>query len=139
MSERKSDIFAFFQAMNEGDFRYVDNMSDDEVKGISPYVLTMWVNGASTNNPEHVLLTNHVCNGRVFSLSNHPRLLLKLFVAANSGLGNDRYKFKKASSKKESKTIKWIAQHYQCGYHEALQYETLLDKKDLKELESVYG
>lgn len=133
-----SDLFKFFDKLNEGDLSYVDQMTDDEVKAISPFVLTMWMSGATSNNIEHVILTDTYCNDKIFQLSKHPRLLLKLFMSANEGIGRDRYKFEKSVTKEESAVTKLIARHYQCGYNEAKQYKRLLSEKDLKELKEMY-
>ena len=134
-----SDLFAFFDALNKGDMDYVDSMTDKSVKDISPFVLTMWMSGATSNQVEHVILTDMYCNDKVFGLSKHPRLLLKLFISANSGMGNDRYKFERCVSKTESRAIHNIASYYRCGLHEARQYKELLSKDDIKEIEGIVG
>ena len=36
-----SDLFRFLKEMNQGNFRYVDGMSEKETKAISPFVLLM--------------------------------------------------------------------------------------------------
>lgn len=133
------DIFAFLGAMNDGNYDYVDDMSDVEIKSLSPYVLTMWVNGVTRNAPEHILMTENLVNNKVFSLSNHPRLLYKLLIAANIDQDNPRYKFKKCGGKKSEKILTYICQHYGCGMGEARQYVNLLDEESVKELEEIYG
>lgn len=134
-----SDLFDYFAAINKEDFDYVNQMTDDEVKKISPFVILMWMSGAKSNQIEHVILTDTYCNPFVFSLGKHPRLLLKLLIAANSGLGNDRYAFEKTTTKNDLGLLKQIAQHYQCGLHEAKQYKELLSKEDIKELKDILG
>ena len=133
-----TDLFAFFDAMNAGDYGYVDRLDDEEVKSLSPFVLFMWVNGATSNQPIHVMLTDSYCSVLVFKLSRHPRLLLKLFIAANEGIGRTRYKFKKTTQKRESAHIRMICSYYSCGLTEARQYYKLLSAEDLKELEEIY-
>lgn len=129
-----ADIFKFFNKMNSGDYEYIDKMEDDEVKDLSAFVLLMWVNGAQSNEAEHIILTDMYCNEMVFSLSRHPRLLLKLFVAANSGFGSTRYKFKKSTSKDESASLRDIAEYYGVGLHEAKDIRLVLKDKELKQL-----
>jgi hypothetical protein len=133
------NLFAFFDAMNAENYDYVDSMTDEEVKALSPFVLLMWANGAVDNPHIHTILTDTYVNPYVFSLSKHPRLLLKLMVTANGGIDRTRYKFKKSVTKEQSNLIKIIAEHYQCGYNEAKEIKELLSKDDLKELESLYG
>lgn len=125
-----SDLFGFFQKANEGDFRYVDNMSDEEVKAISPFVLLMWANGAVENRPIHTIMTDTYMNDKVFSLSKHPRLLLKLFVAANSGIDKTRYSFLKYGASKSNKVVEGIADFYNCSLSEARDFARILTEDD---------
>lgn len=134
-----SDIFKFFDRMNAGDLDYVDNISDEEVKGLSPFVISMWLSGAKQNNVEHVLLTDNHCNDYIFSLGKHPRLLLKIFMATNHGISTRGYKFEKCIGARETNQLKSICRAYQCGIEEARSYLKLLDKDDLKFIEEVYG
>lgn len=129
-----TDLFKFFDKMNSGDYEYIDSLTDEEVKSISPFVLLMWVNGAQSNEEIHIILTNVVCNPFIFSLYRHPRLLLKLFIAANSDIGNTRYKFTKNVSKDESGALRDIARYYKIGLHEAEDMKRMLTTKELKEI-----
>ncbi len=134
----KADLFKFFDEMNKGNFSYVDSLSDDEVKSLSPFVLLMWMHGAQQNKVLHTLLTDWYCNVRVFSLSKHPRLLLKLFVAANGDIDSTRYKFKKSTGNEATKNAKAVAGYYQCSLSEAKDYLRILTKEDVKEIVEIY-
>ncbi|MBG24082.1 MAG: hypothetical protein CMF22_11605 [Idiomarinaceae bacterium] len=134
-----SDLHRFFDAMNAGDYGYVDRMGDDEVKKVSPFVMLMWMQGAKTCTAYHTIMTDMFCNGVVFSLNKHPRLLLKLFVAANSDMGDTRYGFVKPPKKEAEKHLKLIAHHYQVSLREAKDYDMILTDEDRKYLESMYG
>lgn len=129
-----SDLFTFFKKANAGDFGYVDSLTDDEVKAISPFVLLGWGNGASSNNEIHTVMTDSIMNAKVFPLSKHPRLLLKLFIAANSGIGNDRYKYVKSGSSKGSKEVNAVAEYYNCSLREAKDYTRILTSDDKKRI-----
>lgn len=133
-----SDLFSFLGAMNKGDYNYVDSMPESELKKISPYVLLMWCNGATSNTVEHILCTNSFCSDKVFPLAKHKKLLLKLFIAANSGFGNTKYKFKKSVSSEAIADRKLIAAHYNCSLNEAKDYEAILSKEDIEELKEIY-
>jgi len=139
MSSKDYDLFEFFNRMNAGDFDYVDEMSDDEVKKLSPYVLLMWVRGAKSAATRHihVILTTLYCADKVYALAKHPRLLLKLFIAANCGIDKTRYGFMK-QNKVNDKTLDKIMQFYDVTLNEAEQYRRLLSEEDLKELETFY-
>lgn len=140
MSNKKSgDLFGFLNKMNQGDYDYVDQMSNEEIKALAPFVLLMWCNGAKTHTVEHTIMTDAICNDKVFSLSRHPRLLLKLFVAANEGFGGDRYAFKKATGADKSSVTKLICEHYQCTYQEAKDYQAILSEDDIKKLKEMYA
>lgn len=132
------NLFTFFNAMNKEDYAYVDSMTDDEVKTISPFVMLMWANGAVDNNDVHVILTDLYVNPYVFTLSKHPRLLLKAFMSANGGIDNTRYKFKKSVTREQSALIKLIAEHYECGYDHAKDIQHILSDSDIKELKKLY-
>lgn len=136
----KPDIFKFFGKMNRGEYSFVDTMSDDDIKSMAPYVVLCWCHGAQTNTAEHVILTDTYCNNAVFRLYKHPRLLLKLFVHANSGLGdNTRYKFVKSVTKEETNLLKLIARHYDCGLREAKDIKRLLSEKDVEIIKDMYA
>lgn len=133
-----ADLFGFFDKINKGDYAAVDKLSDDDVKELSPFVMLMWMHGAQSNTAEHVILTNTYCNDFVFQLGKHPRLLLKTFVYANSGLGNTRYKFVKSVSKEETTVLRLIARHYMCGLKEAKDIRRLLSSDDISYLKEIY-
>lgn len=132
------ELFAFFDSMNSGKFSYVDDMSDAEVKQLSPFVLLMWVAGATTNNDIHTIVTNSFVNPYVFSLSKHPRLLLKLFTSANSDIDNAKYKFIKSGASEKSTVIKNVADYYGLTYQQAKDIIPLLSDEDLKEIKKMY-
>lgn len=127
-----SDLFAFFSKANAGDYQYVDRMSEEEVKAISPFVLTMWGNNAKKNTEMHAIMTDTYMNDKVFPLAKHPRLLLKLFIAANSGIDDTRYAFLKAGASKSSKAVESIADFYNCTLTEARDYAKILTDDDKK-------
>mgnify|MGYP001120331979 CR=1 FL=1 len=131
-----SDLFGFLDKMASGDYRYVEQMSEEDVKKINTFVLLMWE--GEDDNIIRNIITDQYCNDVVFSLSKHPRLLLKLFVAANDGLGRTKFQFVKSVSNQESKIYKLIATYYGCGYHEAKDIHRLLSKDDIKELKEIY-
>lgn len=133
-----SDLFKFFSAANKGDFAFVDNMTDEEIKKISPFVLLGWGAGAEQNTEIHAIMTNEFMNDKVFSLGRHPRLLLKLFVAANSDIDSTRYKYIKAQKSKSTKEAEHIAAYYRCTLREAKDYARILTDDDKKEISKIY-
>lgn len=134
-----SKLFQYFDAVDRGDFSFIDKMTDDEVKEISPYVLLGWFNGAKREKNVHTVLTDVYCNEMVFPLGKHPRLLLNLFMSANCDISRGGYKFVKSVSKKESKRLHSIARYYDCTVTEAKDYIQLLDDKEIKIIEQMMG
>lgn len=134
-----SDLFGFLNKVNSGDFDAVDRLDDDDVKKLAPVVMQMWVHGAQTNTAEHVILTDTYCNPYVFKLYKHPKLLLKLLVHANSGMGNTRYKFVKSVTKEESSLYKLIATHYDCSVREAKEIKQMLSDDDITAIKEMYS
>lgn len=132
-----SDLFGFFNHVNKEDYDYVDSLSDEEVKKLSPYVLLGWMHGAVDNNHIHVMLTDMYCNGVTFKLSKHPRLLLKLIVAANGGIDNTRYKFNKPSGASTDKAVRAIAKYYGVGYNDAKGYAAILSEEEIERIEYI--
>lgn len=129
-----ADIFTFFDKANKGEMKYVDQMTDKEVKEINPYVLLMWAQGASQNTAIHTIVTDMYMNDKVFTLKNHPRLLLKLFIAANGEIDDARYRFVKPKTKSTTMDVQSIAEYYQCSIREAEDYSRILSEDDMKEI-----
>lgn len=127
-----ADIFEFLDKMNKGDLSYLDNLPDEDVKSLSPYVLLMWCSGANTNRPIHAIMTDSYCNDKIFRLYRHPRLLLNLFFAANSDIDRARYSFVKYGSSDKKVITKNIATYLKCGYDEAKDILDVLKNKDDK-------
>lgn len=134
MKNYKLDIFKVLNKISHNDYDFVDHLSEDELKSISPYVLQMWIKGADNNLDARMVLTNEVVNPYVFSLGDHKKLLYKLLCVSN-GFGIDtRYYFKKKSKPQLNKTSALISKYYECTIKEALDCVNvnLLDKNDIK-------
>ena len=58
--------------------------------------------------------------------------------AVNSGMGSPRYQFKKSVTKQETKSIKAIANFYDCTYDDAKGYLDILTMDADKELVEIY-
>lgn len=133
-----SDIFQFFSKMNAGDISFVDEMTEEEVKKLSPYVLLMWTATDKSARPFHVLSTAHVVSDKVFSLQKHPRLLLKLFIAVNGGISNTRYAFSKQARVKNDPSVKNIALFYGVTETDAAEYKSILSASEIDKINSLF-
>lgn len=134
-----SDLFQFFDKMNHEHYDYVDHLPEDDIKKLNTFMLLQWINGAKSNTAAHVLLTDEFVNDRVFSLYGHPRLLLKLLIAANGGMGNTKYSFMKSVTSEKEKQIKQIAKYYKVGYSTAKQYAMILPEEDIEAIKEMYS
>ena len=132
-----SVLFEYFKAVNKGDFDFVNRMSDEEVKSISPYVLLSWMHGAAHNAPHHIILTDLYCNDYVFRLQKHPRLLLKTFIEANSEMGDTKYNFVKPPTKKSDKNVQAISRYYDVTLKDAADYATILSDDEIDEIREI--
>ena len=136
--ERTVDIFHLFGKMNTADYDWVMNLSDEELKSVSVYVLLMWVCGVDRDQATHLILTNQYVNHYVFHLQRHSRLLLLLMFVCNGEMGNPRYQFRKSVTKQETKSIKAIAKFYDCTYDDAKGYLELHSPEEVKEMCEIY-
>lgn len=135
----KVDIFKAFEQINKENYDYFNHLSDEETKELSGYVLMRWMVGAAKNNEIHTILTNEYMNPYVFTLQKHPVLIYKLCIAANGGIDNTHYKFKKKPAPaKEDLLVSSVMWYYTCNVDEAKQYKELLSDDDLKEIKEAY-
>lgn len=122
----KLDIQDVLAHIDRGDYEFFDNLTDEQVKGLSPYVILMWMSG--TRSKLQLKLLNRMLNPYAFNLGQHPRLLYKLAIASSDGKAT-KYSFKprKKRYKSKSTTVKVITAYYGCSVKDANDYIELLD------------
>jgi len=131
---KKVDLFKALKAMNNQDFDFFLNLSEEEVKDLSPYVLMLWVKGAQENQEIHTILTNSFVNPFVFSLgTQHTTLIYLLLCVANGGYDQTKYQFKKPNATQKSKYVQPLLD---AGYglHEAQDLVNLIPETELETL-----
>lgn len=128
------NIFNILDKITDGDFDYIDSLTEQELKSFEPYVTQLWLRGAVQNNAVHVYLTNQVVNKYTFFFSKHPKLLYKLMCAANGGFDHTKYRFIKRPKKKQSKSIKLLCDYYNYSPRRAVEALSLLDDNQLIEI-----
>lgn len=132
-----SKLFQFLDAVDAGNFDFVDNLSDDEVKEIQPYVALGWLHGSKVGRVEHVLLTDTYVNLNMFNLGRHPRLILQTMIASNCGLtngGSRNYSYVRSNGAKKTKEILAVAKFYDVTASEAEAYVRILGPDEVKEI-----
>ena len=116
-SPSKPTIFQILGYINNGS-SYFEDLPDDQLKDLHPYVLTRWL--AGSNDPSMVLYVNEVCNGPNNGLSKHKRLLLRLLQTTRGASARPQWIAPpKRGSKGGSLTIQVIQESLGCSKREA--------------------
>jgi hypothetical protein len=91
MATAKLDIKRELHAVDQKDYNFYDNLTDEERKAFSPYILMRYT--ASVQMPDrdiqewYLEMTNEMVNKNHWDLSkNHKALLWKLFAATGTGV-----------------------------------------------------
>ncbi|MCK5019464.1 MAG: hypothetical protein KAS32_20565 [Candidatus Peribacteraceae bacterium] len=134
MSKYKVDIHKVLRNISKGDMSFIDNMSDNDVKSVSPIVLQMWILGANSNVEGRAVLTDLYVNSYAFSLSNHPRLLLKLLCVANNFGEIPRFGFVKQGKSDSNYMVNLVQQYYNLSTEHAEEDLRVLTEKDLRQI-----
>lgn len=129
----------FLERMRVGDVEYLDSLTDEQLKEIQPYVMLMWINGAYGDSTDVATLLIRVANftsGKIFSLGQHRRLLLRLLISLHDGLNIRGYRFIKPNigKKVESLEIQAVCSIFNCSPRHAKQMYNLVPKDVLEEV-----
>jgi hypothetical protein len=100
------DIQRELRAVDQREYNFYDNLSDQEKKEFSPYILMRYVANVQLNEPDiqewYLERTNEFVNKNHWTLSkNHKALLWKLFASCGTGI-NCYHPYLKASSKEKA-------------------------------------
>jgi hypothetical protein len=135
----KLDIKRELNAVDQRNYDFFDNLTDDEKKAFSPYILMRYtsnVQGDADLQEWFVEMTNELVNKNHWDLSkNHKALLWKLFAA--SGVGTNCYHPYLAAGKKEkvNKIEKLLAELYPSRKMSDIKLlASMMDNNDKEEL-----
>lgn len=144
MATAKLDIKRELGAVDRKDYSFYDNLTDEERKAFSPYVLMRYtanVQGDRDIQEWFLENTNELVNKNHWDLSkNHKGLLWKLFAA--SGAGVPAYHPYLAAGKKEkaNKIEKLLCELYPARKMDEIKLlASMMDKKDRDELFDMMG
>ena len=144
MATAKLDIKRELSAVDRKDYSFYDNLTDEERKAFSPYVLMRYTaNVQSDRDIQEWFLetTNDYVNKNHWDLSkNHKGLLWKLFAA--TGAGVPAYHPYLAAGKKEkaNKIEKLLCELYPAKKMDEIKLlASMMDKKDRDELFDMMG
>jgi hypothetical protein len=88
--EKLLDIKDVLSNLDCNNYEYYNNLSDDEKKEISSFVLMRFLSSSSGNYPEHYLLcVNDIVNYNFSILNKHPNLMW--MSLALCGIGSKQY------------------------------------------------
>ena len=82
------NLFEYLQIADSGTRFNLEDLSEDERKGFSPYIIMRWMaqlDGSGTEAENRLINCNEQVNRYVFALGKHPSLLNQLF--SNLGTG----------------------------------------------------
>lgn len=139
MATAKLDIKRELKAVDTRDYDFYDNLTDEEKKAFSPYILMRYtsnVQGDKELQEWFIETTNEYVNKHHWMLSkNHKPLLWKLF--AGTGVGQTMYHPYLAAGKKEkaNKIEKLLVEIYPTMKMEDIKLlSSIMDKNDIEEL-----
>lgn len=133
------DIKRELNAVDRKVYDFYDNLSDQEKKEFSPYVLMRYVSNVQGDRDIQewfVEMTNELVNKHHWVLSkNHKALLWKLFAGCGAGI-NCYHPYLKASSKEKANKIeKLLVELYPAmKMSEIKLMASMMDKKDKEDL-----
>jgi len=139
MTTPKLDIKRELRAVDDKNYYFYDNLTDEEKKAFSPYVLMRYVSNVQGDKDIQewfVERTNEMVNKNHWTLSkNHKALLWKLFAVCGTGM-TLYHPYLKAGSKEKANKIEKLL----CELHPAMKMSeikllaSMMDKKDKEEL-----
>lgn len=95
-------------------------MSDEDLKGYHPYVLTRWL--AGSNDPAMILYLNELVNVHNAGLYKHKRLAFRLMQTTRGWNGRAKWMAPPQKTKRETSAVKVIQESLECSAREAATY-----------------
>lgn len=136
---QKLNLKRILQAVDTRNYDFYDNLTDDEKKEFSPYILMRYVSNVSGDDylqEWYIERTNELVNKNHWAMSkNHKSLIWKLFAAI--GVGSVQYHPYLALGKKEKKNK---IENLLGDIHPAMKLDdiktlaSLMSKKDIEDL-----
>jgi hypothetical protein len=78
-------IATVLSALDKGDKNFYDNLSEDEKKSMSLWLLMRWMSSTKSLKEHHLMMVNDIVNYNFSDLSKHPELQWKLLSMCGSG------------------------------------------------------
>ena len=120
MSDSRLDIFEVLKNIDNKNYSYYENLSEDEQKKFNTFMVLKWSAGTSSYNHYHHV--NDICNRYVLNFYNHPNLCYKLFAAISDG-NKKKYTWNKSyKSEKFKYKLKALTEFLDCSEKKAVPY-----------------
>jgi hypothetical protein len=139
MATAKLDIKRELNAVDQKNYNFYQNLTDDERKAFSPFILMRYTSNTTGDRDIQewfVEMTNELVNKNHWDLSkNHKELLWKLFAACGAGV-NCYHPYIAAGKKEKANKIEKLL----CEIYPAMKMDeikmiaSMMDKKDCEEL-----
>lgn len=130
-ANKQHSIFDILGAFGRGPRNMFDEMTDDDLKSIHPYVLLRWL--AGSNDPALIVWLNATANVSNNSQHRHKRLNLSIMQTVR-GLGvRPKWIAPPARSKKSSRAITVIKESLLCSTRDAEAHLSVIDAQTVIE------
>ena len=134
----KLDIKRELNAVDRKDYDFYSNLTDDEKKAFSPYILMRYTSNVEARDVQEDFLvrTNEFVNKNHWDLSkNHKALLWKLFAGVGIGINTYHPYLKAPGKEKANKIEKLLAELYPAmKMAEIKMMAKMMTKKDVEAL-----
>jgi len=143
----KLDIFKMLNALDNKDYNFYDNLSDDEKKGFSAFLGLKWgssVNGGNILQHYYLVSMNHYANIHLFDINKHPKLQWLSLASASPNNGIKRHEWlgtkKKVSNKPKDDIKRRLMSIYPNYKEDDIEIlSTMVSKKDLRQYDKECG
>ena len=140
----KLDIKRELKAVDQKDYDFYANLTDEERKAFSPYILMRYTSNVKQDTDIQewfVEMTNECVNKHHWQLSkNHKELLWKLFAATGTGISCYHPYLAAGKKEKVNKIEKLLAElNPAMKISEIKMLAKMMDKKDCEELFDAMG
>lgn len=133
----KLDIFRVLGAVDRRDKTFYDNLTDEERKAFTPYVMLRWVSTVNSNSvleQWYVEETNRMVNINYFTLAKHPKFMWLMYSQVGS-THRVKHEYIARSNTKKDKNLTALMKVYPSMKQNDL--ELLLKVADAKELKDL--
>ena len=138
-ADRKLDIFRVLAAADVKDRSFYENLTEDEVKALAPFIVARWMSG--TPSAGQVYFINELFNPFVFSLGNHKQLLWYLLTVCSSGK-KQRYSWNALPGKKSTSkpnAVRVVKEYFKYSTADAVNALVMLSGTDILDMAEELG